>query len=34
VTLARMDRFILKNLNRSSTTGEDALQARVARGTN
>ena len=34
VTLARMDRFILKNLNRPSTTGEDELQARVARGTN
>jgi len=34
VTLARMDRFILKNLNRTSTTGEDALQARVARGAN
>lgn len=34
VTLARMDRFILRNLNRTSTTGEDALQARVARGTN
>ena len=32
VTLARMDRFILKNLNRSSTTGEDALQARVGAG--
>jgi thiol-disulfide isomerase/thioredoxin len=33
LTLARMDRFILKNLNRTSTTGDDALQARVARGT-
>ena len=32
VTLARMDRFILKNLNRPSTTGEDALQARVGAG--
>ena len=30
VTLARMDRFILKNLNRTSATEEDALQA--ARG--
>ena len=34
VTIARIDRFILRNLNRSRTTGEDALQARVARGTN
>jgi thiol-disulfide isomerase/thioredoxin len=34
VTLARMDRFILKNLNHTSTTGEDALQARVARAAN
>jgi len=34
VTLARMDRFILKNLNRTSTPGDDALQARVARGAN
>ena len=34
MTLARMDRFILRNLNRTSTTGEDALQARVARGAN
>jgi thiol-disulfide isomerase/thioredoxin len=34
VTLARMDRFILKNLNHTSTTGDDALQARVARGAN
>jgi thiol-disulfide isomerase/thioredoxin len=34
-TLARMDRFILKNLNRGiSTTSDDGLQARMARGTN
>ncbi len=32
VTLARMDRFILKNLNRTSTTGEDALQAQGGAG--
>jgi thiol-disulfide isomerase/thioredoxin len=31
LTLARMDRFILKNLNRTGTTGDDALQSRVAR---
>jgi thiol-disulfide isomerase/thioredoxin len=34
VTLARMDRFLLKNLNRASPTSEDALQARVARAKN
>jgi len=34
VTLARMDRFILKNLNRASVTSDDALQARVARAKN
>jgi thiol-disulfide isomerase/thioredoxin len=33
MTLARMDRFILKNLNRTTVTGDDALQARVARKT-
>jgi thiol-disulfide isomerase/thioredoxin len=30
VTLARMDRFILKNLNRASAGGDDAFQAKVA----
>jgi thiol-disulfide isomerase/thioredoxin len=31
VTLARMDRFILKNLRRSASPNDEALQARVAR---
>ena len=33
LTLARMDRFILKNLNRTSTMSDHGLQARVARRT-
>ncbi len=32
LTLARMDRYILKNLNRTGTTGDNALQSRLARG--
>ncbi len=34
VTLARMDRFILKNLSRSQRSGEDAPGAQLARRTN
>lgn len=33
MTLARMDRFILKNLNRTTVSGDGALQARMARKT-